>query len=304
MNRFASQPHRRRSGFTLVELLVVIGIIALLVSILLPTLGRARDSANAVKCQSNLRQIGVGILFYANDNDGFLVAVQQEQVPQFDPMAAPIGRHWAATLLDTGSFDSDTAEGGSVGAADEQSDIESAYRCPEGANEKWDTSDVSTFPDSHESGLGDRYWLRSSASGRQVPLWYGINGGYGRTTADFRGMWPFGYERFAVPTSVSATQQVVEMHKIVRVPNPTKMAFVYDGLSAHDRNADRITTRHSGRTKANVLHGDGHVEAYFDPQGDEFREGELPEQDEFALDRPDYLTEHYPNLYWNLMQRD
>ncbi|MFA5203517.1 MAG: prepilin-type N-terminal cleavage/methylation domain-containing protein [Lentisphaeria bacterium] len=89
-----------RQGFTLIELLVVIAIIAILAALLLPSLGAARDSAKAIACMSNLKQIGLATQSYlANSNGMFPPAGKKDDdMGGYWRNVIPVGRCWPYNL--------------------------------------------------------------------------------------------------------------------------------------------------------------------------------------------------------------
>jgi len=98
--RIRSRRGIARHAFTLVELLVVIGIIALLISILLPALNKARRSANAVQCASNMKQIATAMIAYINANRGVHPPCLVPSTSAGDVTNPwPDGFFWAAELL-------------------------------------------------------------------------------------------------------------------------------------------------------------------------------------------------------------
>src|SRR5256885_2233333 len=82
----------KRKAFTLVELLVVIGIIAILIGILLPTLAAARRAANNVACLSNVRQMAMAALLFAHEHKGYLPIASDDR---WAKMNDPLRQKWA-----------------------------------------------------------------------------------------------------------------------------------------------------------------------------------------------------------------
>jgi len=274
-------PRDSRNAFTLVELLVVIGIIALLVGILLPALNKAREQANTIKCMSNLRQIVMGMVAYSSDNNGYVI-------PSYNlPQQTGVATNWIAgpnvimdgwaPILDRDGFVRSAAQ-----------DVNTVFYCP-------DTVDVNGMANG-QTGTNQadpRGWIQwpmefagptYSDSDPQIAVTWPVQGFNKIIKCSY---WinaynPIGgsvaslaqndlYYTASIGFGPDNSGEYIKPHNTTNIKHVSLLVTVADGVYMGRQSVDqigmtncRIGFRHRGpngiNTAANVGFADGHVE--------------------------------------------
>lgn len=214
----------RRHGFSLVELLVTIAVIALLAAVLLSALSQGKENARSVICKSNLRQIGIALINFTDENEHFPAD------SYWDPSISPfITYGWPAHLLPEASSNT------------------TVFRCPSTSSEfNWPTNRSPKgypFPFNIDKGVtrfsyGYNHWAVASGGG------YGLGGAPGSEVRSMKVLRPADMIAFGDSDGDGFWDGDISFHRVAMVGGPQPLA--------------PPGTRHKGG--ANIVFCDGHVE--------------------------------------------
>jgi prepilin-type N-terminal cleavage/methylation domain-containing protein/prepilin-type processing-associated H-X9-DG protein len=285
-------------GFTLVELLVVIGIIALLVGILFPALNRAREAARTTQCLSNLRQIGLASLAYSAQYKNYTVPGYADVGVSVTGVTDADAENYATVLVN----DKFTVAPTLYDLNDAVSGEPSIFRCPSGTedflfNQFSTAAGSAPTPANRTEGLTFRpLRTKSKSTGIIIDTWYGWNCvtlNFNTMTAPCR----------RLPASGAGTDY--RLTKMNDIRDSSRMVFLFDGMYMNIHNdGDRLSARHGGISKprlTNILFFDGHAATY-DTAGLPGRLG--PNATGSDVFNPSTLNTNNPSgLLWRTNQR-
>jgi prepilin-type N-terminal cleavage/methylation domain-containing protein/prepilin-type processing-associated H-X9-DG protein len=286
----------RFGGFTLVELLVVIGIIAVLVSILLPAMAKSRAQAETVACLSNQRQIGIAFIAYANDSKGGLPPAilprDWDPKPEWERIVGRyvprdrranaafawpffLGRYVGFREIYYGCFD-DNGFATSANAKAAQIKYSNIFRCPSWDNRgssaglavtgeadatMWGSADFTLL-----GGYGMNPWLPGKEKLKFLPGFTGVTANDG-TTLPWGVLWIHKYGGFSkLPAKRASTTVLIADGSGVCGSLGDKDDLIGDITWSANAGLVRLSTdfrRHNRGKAINVLFTDGHVESQF-----------------------------------------
>jgi prepilin-type N-terminal cleavage/methylation domain-containing protein/prepilin-type processing-associated H-X9-DG protein len=186
MSHLTSRHRGLRRAFTLVELLVVIGIIAVLIAILLPALQAARRQASQVQCASNMRQISLAMLMYVQNYKGKLPPSQIRAGSAIAPVYGE-GWWWATELVRYKFINAPNLF--PAPGANKVFNRSSVFRCPEGVDEDALKGGAGEYPtDAKNNAYNIPNESQAKAEGFGIACWYMLNSRNLSTS----GAWPNG----------------------------------------------------------------------------------------------------------------